>query len=121
MFQNAPPAPTIFSKKVFPPRGGWIVKHIRREPVSEFPPHKKVFDAWGVDYETGPFTYCSLCPPQQTGGGNLKQVALGPVSLSTPHQKGFDAWGVDYETGLKANCFRNPPPKILKGLKDIFE
>ena len=73
------------------------MKQVPKEPVSDFP------------------------PPNRLGGGNLKQVALGPVSLSTPHQKGFDAWGVDYETGLKANCFRNPPPKILKGLKDIFE
>ena len=58
-----PPTPTFFSKKVFPLRGGWILKQIRREPVLQFPLHQKVFDAWGVDYETGPKATCFRIPP----------------------------------------------------------
>ena len=87
MFQNAPPSPHNFLEKSVPPRGGWIVKHIRREPVSEFPPHKKVFDAWGVDYETGPFTYCSLCPPQKTGGGKSETGCFGTCFIIHPPPK----------------------------------
>ncbi len=81
MFQNAPPpAPTIFSKKVFPPRGGGIVKHIRREPVSEFPPTKKCSTHGGWIMKQVPSHIVHYAPQKKTGGGILKQVAWRPVS-----------------------------------------
>ena len=110
-----PPTPTFFSKKVFPLRGGWILKQIRREPVLQFPLHQKVFDAWGVDYETGPFTYCSLCPPQQTGGGEIWNRLLWDLFHNPPPtKKASTHGGWIMKQVSKQTVSEIPPQRSLK-------
>ena len=122
MFQNAPPSPHIFLEKSVPPprgvdsetypkgtcfrippptkkcstHGGWIMKQVPRQPVSEF-------------------------PLQQTGGGILKQVpnhrcfSMPPPTKKVSKENIAKDWRGDSETGCLETCFIiHPPPKRYK-------